>query len=143
MKIIMIAALSILATAATAAAQTAPDLKGAWSGRVRTVIYGHNPHHPGPADQNTPRIREITYTLDFEGQDGRLLWGKSWSSPDNKEPFAATIAADGRTIIGADTDGSLTITIAAPDRLDLCYVHPALSPTKSIVASCGTLQRSK
>jgi hypothetical protein len=143
MKTIMIAVLSLLATAAAAAAQTAPDLKGVWSGPVRTVIYGHNPHHPGPADQNKPRIREITYTVDFEGQDGQLLWGKSWSSPDLKEPFAAVIAPDGKTISGADTDGSLTITIAAPDRLDMCYVHSALGPTKSIVASCGSLKRSK
>lgn len=143
MKTTVIAALSLLATAAAATAQTAPDLKGVWSGKVRTVIYGQNPHHPGPADQNTPRIREITYTYDFEGQDGQLLWGKSWSSPDRKEPFAATIAPDGKTIVGADTDGAMTVTIAAPDRLDLCYAHSALSPTKSIVASCGSLQRSK
>ena len=46
-------------------------------------------------------------------------------------------------IIGADTDGSLTGTVAAPDRLEMCYTHTASSPSKSIVASCGAVQRSR
>ncbi len=125
-----------------AVAQAVPDLKGTWSGQWRTVIYGTNPHHPGPGTPaDAPRIREITFTMEIEGQDGRLLWGKSWSTPDRKEPFAATIAPDGK-IIGSDMDGSLTMSIAAPDRLDACYTHSALSPSKSIVASCGALQRA-
>ena len=128
----------------TAGAQTTPDLKGTWSGQWRTVIYGHNPHHPGPEGVNdAPRIREITFTLEVEGQDGSLLWGKSWSNPDRKEPFAATITTDGKTIIGADTDGSLTATIAGSDQLEMCYAHTALGPSQSIVASCGVVQRSK
>ena len=79
-----------------ALAQSAPDLKGTWSGKWRTVILGSNPHHPpsGPAD--APRVREITFTFEIEGQDGRLIWGKSWSSPERKEPFVASITGDGR-----------------------------------------------
>lgn len=88
-------------------------------------------------------MREIAFTLEVEGQDDRLLWGKSWSSPDRKEPFAATITADGKTIIGSDMDGSLSISIAATDRLDACYTHSGLGPSQSIVASCGALQRSR
>ena len=141
MKTLMISAMAALTMAAPALAQSVPDLKGTWSGQWRTVIYGLNPHHPGPqATLDTPRVREITFTLEVEGQDGRLFWGKSWSSPDRKEPFAATVAADGKMIIGADTDGSLTGTVAAPDRLEMCYTHTASSP---IVASCGAVQRSR
>src|SRR5262245_59535372 len=144
MKMLMIGAIAVSALASSALAQTTPDLKGTSSGQFRTVIYGNNPHHPGQQTvDNAPRIREITFTFDIEGQDGRLLWGKSWSAPERKEPFAATITPDGRTIIGADTDGSLTVTIVAPDRLEMCYSHSALSPSKSIVASCGALQRSR
>ena len=142
MKTLVFTAIAFLATAVSAGAQTAPDLKGTWSGQWRSVIYGQNTHHPGPGTRaDAPRIREITFTLQIEGQDGRLLWGKSWSNPDRKEPFAATIAADGKTIIGSDMDGSLTLSIAAPDRLDACYTHSGLGPSQSIVASCGALQR--
>jgi hypothetical protein len=142
---LMIAAAAMLATTtvALAQAQPTPDLKGTWSGKWRTVILGSNQHHPpsGPAD--LPRVREITFTLEVEGQDGRLLWGKSWSDPVSKEPFVATITADGRTILGADTDGSLTLRLGGRGRMDACYIHPATSPSQSMVASCGALQRSR
>jgi hypothetical protein len=138
----LIAMIAFLATTAAALAQSAPDLKGTWSGRWKTVIYGNNPHHPGSqTTAATPRVREIAFTMEVEGQDGRLIWGKSWSNPENKELFAATIAADGKTILGSDTDGSLTMTITAPDKLEACYTHTGLGSTKSIVASCGSLQR--
>ena len=144
MKTLMISAMAALVLAAPVFAQTAPDLKGTWSGQWKTVIYGVNPHHPAPqATADAPRVREIRFTLEVEGQDGRLFWGKSWSSPDRKEPFAATMTEDGKTIIGADTDGSLTGNVAAPDRLEVCYTHTALSPSKSVVASCGAVQRSR
>ncbi len=144
MKPLMTAALALMLSGAAAAAQTAPDLKGTWSGQFRTVIYGNNSHHPGsqtPTD--APRVRDISFTFQIEGQDGRLLWGKSWSDPARKEPFAATIAADGKNVIGADTDGSLLLTIAAPDEMEACYAHSGLGPSRSIVATCGGLQRSK
>ena len=141
MKTLLIAALALLTTAAPAPAQSTPDVKGIWSGKWRTVILGQNQHHPGGSE--VPRVREIAFTMEVEGQDGRLLWGKAWSSPDRKEPFVATFAADGRTIIGADTDGSLTMQMTGRRRIGACYAHPALSPSKSMVASCGTLQRAK
>ena len=141
----LIAAAAVLATTTVALAQqqSAPNLKGTWSGKWRTVILGSNPHHPpsGPAD--APRVREITFTFEIEGQDGRLIWGKSWSSPERKEPFVASITGDGRTIIGADSDGSLTMRIGGRGRMDACYVHPATGPSQSMVASCGALQRAR
>lgn len=139
-----IVAAAILATAGLATAQTVPDLKGTWSGQFRTVIYGNNPHHKGSQTiKDPPRVREIVFNFEIEAQDGRLLWGRSWSDPSRKEPFAASVMADGKTIIGADTDGSLTGSISSPDRLELCYAHSALGPTGSIVASCGSIARSK
>jgi hypothetical protein len=143
MKSLLIVTTAFLATTAAALAQSAPDLKGTWSGQWKTVIFGHNPHHPGSeTTTNPPRIREIAFTMQIEGQDGRLIWGRSWSNPQQKELFAATIAADGKTILGSDTDGSLTMSITAPDKLEACYTHTGQGPTKSIVASCGSLQRA-
>jgi hypothetical protein len=144
MKTLVVTAIALLASAVAAAAQTVPDLKGTWSGQWKTVIYGSNPHHPGRETlARAPRVRDITYTVEIEGQDGRLVWGKSWSDPSRKEPFAAYVAPDGKTIVGSDTDGSLSISISSADRLDGCYTHTALGRTRSIVASCGTMQRSR
>ena len=142
MKTLITAVVTVLATATVAQAQSAPDLKGAWSGKFRTVILGSNPHHPGGA-ADAPRVREITFTFDIEGQDGRLLWGKSWSNPERKEPFVASITSDRRTLIGADTDGSMTMRIGGRGRMELCYIHPATGPSQSMLASCGTMQRAR
>jgi hypothetical protein len=142
MKTLITAIVTVLATATVAQAQSAPDLKGAWSGKFRTIILGSNPHHPGGA-ADTPRVREITFTFDVEGQDGRLLWGKSWSNPERKEPFVASITSDRRTLIGADTDGSMTMRIGRGGRMELCYIHSATGPSQSMVASCGTMQRAR
>lgn len=139
----LLAVATVLAATA-ASAQSMPDLKGTWSGPFRTVIWGQNIHHPDPGGAaTTPRVREIAYTIEIEGQDGALVWGKSWSSPDSKEPFAGTLRADGRTLLGSDTDGSLTATITGTDQMELCYTHTGLGPSKSIVASCGALRRAR
>src|SRR5688572_3967993 len=90
-----------------------------------------------------PRVREITFTLEIEGQEGRLVWGKSWSNPERREVFVATISSDGKAMLGADTDGSLRADVVGPDQLDLCYTQTGLGPSQAIVASCGELKRSR
>lgn len=141
---LLIASAILSAAVGTALAEPAtPDLKGTWTGPFRTVIFGHNAHHPGEETvQSPPRIREIEFTIDIEGQDGELFWGHSWSDPATKEPFAGSITPDGKTAIAADTDGSLTLTLTAESRMDACYSHTGLGPSGSIVASCGKLTRS-
>ncbi len=142
----LILVLALLLTASAANAQSAnPDLKGSWVGKGKSVVYGHNPHHPG--DQSTtspPRIREYDFTFVVDGQEGALAWGHSFSSvAQTNEPFAWAVAADGKTIIGSDTDGSYHITLVSADRMELCYTHTALSPTKSIIATCAMYDRKK
>jgi hypothetical protein len=136
-----------LAGAATAArAQDAiPDLKGTWSGKGKSVVFGHNPHHPGQqAATDPPRVRDIEVTYLIDGQDGRLVWGRASSSlADTKEPFAWAIAADNKTIVGADPDGYYRITVLGPDRIEKCYTHSGNSPSGSIVATCHEMQRVK
>jgi len=141
---LLLAAIVIFAATGYSVAQGVPNLKGRWSGTFRTVIYGRNVHHPGSQTiASPPRTRTIRFMYDIEGQDGRLLWGKSWSSSSPKEPFAAVTAAEGAVIIGADTDGLMAVRVLSPRRLELCYAHSAVGPSQSIVASCGTLERSR
>jgi hypothetical protein len=144
MRVVLSAAI-ILAGVTASGAQDAsvPDLKGVWSGMWKTIIYGTNEHHPGTETAaSPPRVRDIAFTMEFEGQDGRVLWGHSWSDPAEKEPFAAMISGDGKSIHGVDTDGSFDIAIVSATAMNACYRHAGLGPSGSIVASCGEIVRS-
>jgi hypothetical protein len=89
-------------------------------------------------------VRDIEMTDVVEGQDGRLAWGRSSSAnADTKEPFAWAMSSDNKSIIGSDTDGSFRITLLASDRMEKCYTHTGLSPSKSIVAACYPMERVK
>ena len=120
-----------------------PDLKGTWSGKGRSVVFGNNQYHPGQQTANdAPRLRDIEVIYTIDGQDGRLVWGHASSSAaDTNEPFAWAIASDNKTIIGSDTDGTYLVTVLGPDRMEKCYTHNGLSPSKSIVAACHIVER--
>ncbi len=125
-----------------AAQDAIPDLKGTWSGKGKVIIFGGHAHHPGVRPDSPPTVRDIEMTLLVEGQDGRLAWGRSSSAnADTKEPFAWAMSSDNKSIIGSDTDGSFRITLLAPDRMEKCYTHNGLSPSKSIVAGCYQMER--
>lgn len=145
MKYPAIVLVLLSAATATHAQNAVPDLRGTWTGKDKSIVYGNNPHHPGTQTVDSPpRVRDFEFTYVVVGQEGRLLWGHNLSKvAATNEPFAATFAADGRTIVGADTDGYFNITVASPDRMEMCYAHNALSPTKSIVAACFILTRDK
>lgn len=135
----------LLGFATTAHAQSIPDIKGTWSGKGRSIVFGNNPHHPG--DQSAvspPRVREYEFSFVVDGQDGRLAWGHSLSTiATTNEPFAWAIANDNKTIVGADTDGYFHLTVLSADQIELCYAHNGLSPSKSIVATCYVMERKK
>ncbi len=140
-------ALALIGVATAAQAQTAPpDLRGTWTMKGQSIVYGANQHHPGTAAvASPPRVRDAEFTMVVEGQNGRLAWGYNFSkaAPGDREPFAWAITADGKTIIGADTDGYYNMTVQSADRMELCYVHAGLGASKSIVATCVMAQREK
>ncbi len=145
MRIVLAALLCGLASAALAQ-ESVPDLTGTWIGTSKSVVFGQNKYHPGgetPADP--PRVREQEYKMEIKGQDGRVFWGEAWASanPDVRDTLALALAADGRTIVGADNDGAHYMTLISPDRIERCYAHPGTSPSGSIVASCGFYDRVK
>ena len=96
----LVFALALLAAAATSArAQDAiPDLKGTWSGKGKSIVFGSHPHHPGSQTAaDPPRVRDIEATYIVEGQEGRLAWGRSSSTAANtQEPFAWAMRATTR-----------------------------------------------
>ena len=145
MRIVAAALLATLATAANAE-DAIPDLTGMWVGTSKAVVFGSNQFHPGSQTAaDPPRVREQEYAMEITGQDGRVFWGAAWATanPASKETIALALAADGKTIVGADHDGAHTMTLVSPDRIERCYGHPATSPSGSIVAACGFYERVK
>ena len=140
-------ALAILGAVVTPvqAQDAIPDLKGTWTGKGKSIVFGNNAHHAGKQTiANLPRVRDIEAIHVVEGQDGRLVWGRSSSAAANtKEPFAWAIASDNKSIVGADMDGYFRITILSPDRMEKCYAQNAARPSRSIVASCQIMERAK
>jgi hypothetical protein len=117
----LVFALALLGAAATStrAQDAIPDLKGTWSGKGKSIVFGTHHHHPGTqTTADPPRVRDIEATHTVEGQEGRLAWGRSSSAvADTKEPFAWAIASDNKTIVGADMDGYFRITLVGPEVL--------------------------
>jgi hypothetical protein len=146
MRGFVIGLMLLATTSAVARAQsTIPDLKGTWTGKGKSIVFGTNPHHPGSqTTMDPPRVRDIEATYVVEGQDGRLAWGHSASSAANtQEPFAWAIASDNKTISGADVDGYFHITLVSPDRMEKCYTQNAATPSRAIVATCHMMDRTK
>lgn len=144
-RIIVVLALLGAATTSAFAQGAAPDLKGTWTGKGKVAVIGSGDHHPGTQTPTDPaRVRELETTHVVEGQDGRVAWGRSKSTvADKGEPFVWAIASDNKSIVGADLDGYFRITLLARDRIEKCYVHNGLSPSRSAVASCVVMTRAK
>ena len=145
MKGIVLAAALLLGVSVAHAQNAVPDIKGTWLFKGKAVIFGSNPHHPEAAvNAATPRVLDADFTFVITGQDGRLAWGYNFSTVSAAhEPMAWAIASDGKTIVGSDTDGSYRLTVVSADRLELCYTHSGVSPSKSIVATCEMMDRKK
>ena len=145
MRILLAVLLCGLASAALAQ-EAVPDLTGTWVGTAKSVVFGQTRFHPGdetPADQ--PRVRELEWTMEITGQDGRVFWGEAWSAadPEVRDTLALALAADGRTIVGAGNDGTHLMTLVSPDRIERCFTQPGTGPSGSIVAACGFYERAK
>jgi hypothetical protein len=142
MKTLMALALMLVMSPVAAAQDAIPQLKGAWKGTGKILLFGTTEHLSGSPQNAVVRDLEVTHTV--TGQDGRLIWGTTSSANnDNKEPFAWALAADNRTIIGADTDGYYRITIVSADRIEKCYAQSATGPRQAIVATCFMMDRVK
>jgi hypothetical protein len=139
-------ALALLSVVTAARAQDAiPDIKGTWSGKGQSIVFGNNPHHPGSQTVTSPpRVRDFDFTFVVEGQDHQLAWGYSFSAvAADHVPFAWAISADNKSIIGANTHGNFQMTVMSPDHIEMCYSHSGLNQDGSIVATCYMIERAK
>src|SRR5262249_18756569 len=142
MKKFLVIGAMLMAAASASAQDAVPALRGVWKGTGKILLYGNTEHLAGAPQNAVVRDLEVTHTV--QGQDGRLAWGTTSSANnDSKEPFAWAIAADNKTILGADSDGYYRITVVSADRLEKCYVQNAVSSRRAIVATCFMMDRVK
>lgn len=147
MRVIVGAIVAMAAATGVALAEDGvPDMLGTWVGSAKSVVFGANRFHPGDAEMKpVPRVRELGWTMEITGQDGRVFWGQGWLTDDTgvRDTLALALAADGKTIIGAGDDGTHIMTLVGPDRIERCFSHPGTVDSGAIVAACGYYDRVK
>jgi hypothetical protein len=132
------------AKSAPAAAATAiPDLKGTWVGKGEAIVDGPAGHHPPgvtakPA--STYRLREETFTVRIEGQEGKRVWGTVASSQRVAERLIGSVAADGKTVYFVTGEGYIDGVVINANTMDVCYRH--VLPGSAVVA-CNQWVRQK
>jgi hypothetical protein len=130
-------ALIALATATTAAAQSAvPDLRGTWKGESESIVLGGGNAHHTVTSASEPELRSIAFTLTIDKQDGRRFSG-TFSSPRGGSKIVAVMSRGG-TIFLADAEGFSNGTMLAPDRIELCYLKHG---PDARIASCVELTK--
>jgi hypothetical protein len=128
----------VLATlsAAPAAAQTVPDVRGVWKGQSESIVLGHgNAHHDAPV-VDKPRLSTIAFTMTIDMQDGRRFSG-TFASARSTDTFVAVISHAG-TIHLVDDDGWTSGTMLAPNQMELCYMARSANDR---VASCTVMTK--
>lgn len=124
--------------AQTSAQGSIPDLRGTWKGESESVVFGAgaHPHHGSGAQEGAIRFTSQTFTMTIDKQDGRRFSG-TFSSPRQTETVIGVVSRSGTTFI-VDDDGYDVVTVLAPNRLEMCYLHLSAA---SRVASCTELTK--
>jgi len=128
---------------AQAAAPAVPDLKGTWVGKGESIVDGPAGHHPPGATAkpaSTYRLREDTFTVRIEGQDGKRVWGTVSSPQRANERLIGSVAADGRTVYFVTGEGYIDGVVTDANTMDICYRH--VLPASAVVA-CNKWIRQK
>jgi len=137
--------IAALVFAASAHAETPPNIKGTWvTQTAEAIVDGPATHHPATAPNSTPagkfRLRKgMTFTFTVEGQDGREVWG-TVKSEFAVERLIGAFSIDGKRLYLIDDDGYLDATVVDADTIEICYRH--VSAASGVVA-CNIVKRQK
>ena len=119
--------------AQTPAQGSIPDLRGTWKGESESVVFGagNHPHHGSGRPEGETRFTSQTFTMTIDKQDGRRFAG-TFSSQRSTETVIGVVSRSG-TIFKVDDHGYDVVTLLAPNRLEMCYLHLSAA---SRIASC-------
>ena len=116
-----------------------PDMKGVWTMTSSSIVLGAEKHHPGTIKQETPRYREVNFTLRITDQKDRRFSG-TVESEKYKETVIGTVANNRKQVLMADTDGYFDATFIDANTMDYCYRHIAAGST---VVACSVMMRER
>jgi hypothetical protein len=103
-RLVLLFALLVTPATAVRAQDAIPDLKGMWSGKGKSIVFGSNAYHPGTqATTDAPRIRGIEATHTVEGQDGRLAWGHSSSTVADTKDGSSSAEVSGAKVLPSNS----------------------------------------
>ena len=88
----------------------------------------------------TYRLREETFTVRIEGQEGRRVWGNISSSQRVGERLIGSIAADNKAVYFVSGEGYIDGVVVDANTMDICYRH--VLPGSAVVA-CNQWVRQK
>ena len=124
-SLLLLTAAMLGVTAGVAVAQSAPDLKGSWTGTGKTIVSGPAPHHkdnPAARPAGTYRLSEMKFTITIEGQQDMRFWG-TIASAAKTEPVIGAIAADGKRFrVVLQDSGVLDGVMLSNDTCEVFYV---------------------
>ena len=137
-KLLGIIALAPLLATPALADSAVPDLRGIWKGTSESIVLGAGNSHHSPAQAADAEFRSVTFTLTVTRQEGRRFVG-TFTSPKANEIVIGIVSRAG-SIHMADDDGIDSVTLLAPDRLEICYLHLSAD---SRVVSCTEMTRQR
>jgi hypothetical protein len=114
-----------------------PDIKGVWTMTSSSIVLGAEKHHPAAVKQETPRYREVKFTLRITEQKDRRFSG-TIESQHYKETVIGAFANNQKQVLMADSDGYFDATLIDANTMDYCYRHIA---TGSTVVACSVMKR--
>jgi hypothetical protein len=127
LKAIFVGLAGILIASAAVAAEP-PSLVGTWKGPLQRI---------GLSDG---WVTEGEVTIEVTEQRGALFKARATYADDGAEmtsDFVGAIAHDGKSAVGADADGVLSLSLPEPGVLDVCYIESG----EDAAASCARFTR--
>jgi len=135
----------LVAGAGSAWAQAAPfNMKGTWVGHGEGIVDAVQHRHDSSATATRPagsyRLREMTFTIKVEGQEGKRFWGSAQSAANVTGRMIGSLAHDGKWLYMAGHEGIMDGVVVDANTIQLCYRQ--VSPAVAVVA-CNELKRQR
>lgn len=137
----VLAGAALLALAAPALAEDAPNMVGKWIGMVDSaVMVGNTPDRTAePGKKITFATQVLEFTFDIKEQVGQRFGG-AMVAPTRSETLIGHLYPDNKSGMMLDDDGQYFFNLTDANTMQLCYDH---SKPDSKVIACWTAKRAQ
>ncbi|MFO1131944.1 MAG: hypothetical protein U1E16_08040 [Hyphomicrobiales bacterium] len=137
----VLAGAALLALAAPALAEDAPNMIGKWIGMVDSaVMVGNTPDRTAePGKKITFATESLQFTFDIKEQVGQRFGG-AMDAPKRSETLIGHLYPDNKSGMMLDDDGQYFFNLSDANTMQLCYDH---SKPDSKVIACWTAKRAQ